>query len=118
MLFLFRIAFSRHLPRFSDLDEEDQHLYRVAYETPAYDHDEYQENDDLAVGKLDLLKDGLWAIKAKLKELKAFNKALCASLLTTKLKVKELMANSIALKKHHHIEVDKKKPTYNYQVCI
>lgn len=106
---------SRHVPRFAELDEEDQHLVRAAYDTPAYDQDEYETDDDLPLGKLDLLKDGLWALKAKIKELKAFNKAMVANLLATKLKVKELLASSIMLKKHHHME-DKKKPSYNYQV--
>lgn len=113
---------SRHVPRFADLDEEDQHLFRAAYESPGYEHEEYQpqyqyeEDDDLPLGKLDLLKDGLWAIKAKLKELKAFNKALLANFLMTKLKVKELLASSLALKTHHHGSYEKKKPAYNYQV--
>ncbi|CAH0581307.1 unnamed protein product [Chrysodeixis includens] len=114
---------SRHVsnvPRFADLDEEDQHLFRAAYESPGYEHEEYpqqyqyQEDEDLPLGKLDLFKDGLWAIKAKLKELKAFNKALLANFLMTKLKVKELLASSLALKTHQHGGYEKKKP-YNYQ---
>lgn len=116
MIFFFSVL-SRLVPRFADLDEEDQHLFRAAYDTPAYDHDDYQEDEDMSLGKLDLLKDGLWAVKAKIKELKAFNKALAANFLSTKLKVKELLASSVALKKHHHVEVEKKKPAYNYQVC-
>ncbi|KAM3964260.1 uncharacterized protein ACR2FA_001747 [Aphomia sociella] len=109
-------AFSRHLPRYADLDEEDQQLFRAAYDTPAYDHDEYQESDDLPIGRLDLLKDGLWALKAKIKELKAFDKALAANMLSTKLKVKDLLENHMGqLKKHHHVDTyDKKKP-YVYQ---
>nr|XP_021183586.2 uncharacterized protein LOC110371590 [Helicoverpa armigera] len=106
---------SRHMPRFADLDEDDQHLLRAAYDTPSYDHADYQEDDDMSLGKLDLLKDGLWALKAKINEIKAFNKALAANFLSTKLKVKELMASSMALKKHHHVEVEKKKPAYSYQ---
>ncbi|KAJ8730782.1 hypothetical protein PYW08_002195 [Mythimna loreyi] len=105
----------RHMPRYADLDDEDQHLLRAAYDTPSYDHDEYQEDNDMPLGKLDLLKDGLWAVKAKIKELKAFNKALAANFLSTKLKVKELIAASLVLKKHSHGEVEKKKPAYNYQ---
>lgn len=110
---MFLVASARHTVRFDELDDADHHLLRAAYETPSYDHDEYQEQDDMSLGKLDLLKDGLWAVKAKIKELKAFNKAMAANFLATKLKVKELLANSIPLKKHHHAD---KKPSYNYQV--
>lgn len=107
---------TRHvMPRFADLDEEDQHLYRAAYDTPSYDHEEYQEDDDLPIGKLDLLNDALWAVKATLKEIKAFNKAMAANLLATKLKVKELLAYNLNMKKHHHVDIEKKKPSYNYQ---
>ncbi|CAH2238690.1 uncharacterized protein LOC120627223 [Pararge aegeria] len=102
-------------PRYAELDEDEQLLFRAAYDTPSYDHDEYAEPEDLQPGKLDLLKDGLWAIKAKINELKAFNKALAANLLSTKLKVKELLINSIMMKKHHHDTVDHKKPMHNYQ---
>ncbi|XP_053613072.1 uncharacterized protein LOC128676773 [Plodia interpunctella] len=101
---------SRHVPRYADLDEEDQHLFRAAYDTPSYDHDEYEESDDL--GKLDLVKDGLWALKAKIKELKAFDKALAANVLATKLKLKDLIKGGLILKKHHHVDYDKKKPYY------
>ncbi|XP_031770758.1 uncharacterized protein LOC113512531 [Galleria mellonella] len=109
-------ALSRHVPRYSDLDEEDQHLFRAAYDTPAYNQDEYQEPDDLHLGKLDLVKDGLWALKAKIKELKAFDKALAANMLDTKLKVKDLLENHLKpIMNHHHVDVyDKKKP-YGYQ---
>lgn len=63
----------------------------------------------LQLGHVDLLKDGLWALKAKLKELKAFDKALAANLLATKLKVKDLLVNHLdVVKKHHH------KPAYDY----
>ncbi|KAH9632357.1 hypothetical protein HF086_010282 [Spodoptera exigua] len=111
-LLLIGVVSARHTVRYDELDDDDHHLLRAAYETPSYDHDEYQEQDDMSLGKLDLLKDGLWAIKAKIKEIKAFNKAMAANFLATKLKVKELLANSIALKKHHHPD---KKPSYNYQ---
>ncbi|CAG4975461.1 unnamed protein product [Parnassius apollo] len=116
ILLLLSPALSRHLPRYADMDEDEQQLYRAAYETPSYDSDEYQEDGDASMGKLDLLKDALWAIKAKVKELKVFNKALAANLLSTKLKLKELIASGLLLKKHVHGEVaEKKKPTYNYQ---
>jgi hypothetical protein len=76
-------------------------LYHTAYDSPPYeDHEEYEEEDN----KLDLVKDGLWALKAKIKEIKAFNKAFAASLLETKLKLKDM-------KKHHH-----HKPSYDYHV--
>ncbi|XP_034826852.1 uncharacterized protein [Maniola hyperantus] len=102
-------------PRYAELDEDEQQLYRAAYDTPSYDHDEYEEPEDLHLGKLDLLKDGLWAIKAKINELKVFNKALAANMLSTKLKVKELIASKMLLKKHHHDTVEHKKPMHNYQ---
>ncbi|XP_028164157.1 uncharacterized protein LOC114355492 isoform X2 [Ostrinia furnacalis] len=102
---------SRNVPRFADLDEDDQHLYRAAYDTPSYDHDEYEYEED--GNKLDLVKDGLWAIKAKIKELKAFDKALAANMLATKIKVKDLLENHLGELKHHHH--DKKKPSYSYQ---
>ncbi|CAH2076422.1 unnamed protein product, partial [Iphiclides podalirius] len=106
----------RHLPRYVDLDEEEQQLYRAAYETPSYEGDQYEEDNDPSMTKLDLLKDAIWAIKAKVKELKAFNKALAANLLSTKLKLKELIASGLLLKKHVHGEVvEKKKPSPNYQ---
>ncbi|KAL0831300.1 hypothetical protein ABMA28_002138 [Loxostege sticticalis] len=105
---------SRHVPRYAELDEEDQHLVRAAYDTPSYDsyeHEEYSyEENDGKLDKLDLFKDGLWALKAKIKELKAFDKALLASMLSTKLKVKDLLENHMdGILKHHH---DKKKPHY------
>lgn len=103
-------------PRYADLSEDEQELFRAAYDTPSYDHNELEEEDDMQLGKLDLLKDGLWAVKAKLKELKAFNKALAANLLSTKLKVKELLANQMRLKKHHHDVPEKNYPVHNYQV--
>ncbi|XP_063385050.1 uncharacterized protein LOC134671191 [Cydia fagiglandana] len=103
---------TRHVPRFAELDAEEQQLYRAAYDTPSYDHDEYQE-EDLEPGKLDLLKDGLWAIKAKIKELKAFDKALAANVLTTKLKLKELLEYHLK-KKPIELVVEKKKPV-SYQ---
>ncbi|XP_060803733.1 uncharacterized protein LOC132902496 [Amyelois transitella] len=110
-------AFSRHihLPRYAELDEEDQQLFRAAYDTPSYDHDEYEESDDLPVGKLDLVKDGLWAVKAKIKELKAFDKAMAANLLATKLKLKDLVKGAMIIKKHQHVDYEKKKPSYGYQ---
>ncbi|XP_063532849.1 uncharacterized protein LOC134743388 [Cydia strobilella] len=102
---------TRQVPRFAELDPEEQQLYRAAYDTPSYDHDEYQE--DLEPGKLDLLKDGLWAIKAKIKELKAFDKALAANVLITRLKLKELL--EYHLKKKPVELVVEKKPNYqNY----
>lgn len=98
------------MPRFHELDEEDKELFRAAYDTPSYDNDQYEEEDDLKLGHVDLVKDGLWALKAKLKELKAFDKALAANLLATKLKVKDLLVNHLdVIKKHHH-----KKPSYDY----
>lgn len=103
-------------PRYVELDEEEQQLFRAAFDTPSYDHDEYQEDENMQLGKLDLLKDGLWAIKAKIKELKAFNKALAANLLSTKLKVKELLAQHSHGKKHQHETPEKKKIIHNYQV--
>lgn len=102
-------------PRYTDLDEDEQQLFRAAYDTPSYDHDEYEEQEDMTPGKLDLVKDGLWVIKAKINELKAFNKALAANLLSTKLKVKELLINNM-MKKHHHYAGEHKKPMHNYQV--
>ncbi|XP_052739429.1 uncharacterized protein LOC112056512 [Bicyclus anynana] len=101
-------------PRYAELDEDEQQLYRAAYETPSYDQDQYEEPEDLQPGKIDLLKDSLWAIKAKINELKAFNKALAANLLSTKLKVKELLISKMMMKKHHDT-VDHKKPMHNYQ---
>ncbi|KOB65781.1 Uncharacterized protein OBRU01_22202 [Operophtera brumata] len=101
-------------------------LFRAAYDTPSYTHDtpsysptySHEDYHDNEISKLDLLKDGIWALKTKLLEIKAFNKALAASLLSTKLKVKELMEHHmLPLKKHHHVEVDK-KPVYNYQNYI
>ncbi|KAJ0175560.1 hypothetical protein K1T71_008719 [Dendrolimus kikuchii] len=115
VILLFCSGYTRHLPRFDELDEEDQLLYRAAYDTPSYNQEEYEEEEDLPLGKLDLLKDGLWAIKAKLKQMKAFDKALVANLLATKLKVKELLENHMKpIKKHiHKVEkVEKKKPYY------
>lgn len=100
---------TRHVPRFAELDAEEQQLYRAAYDTPSYDHEEYQE--DLEPIKLDLLKDGLWAIKAKIKELKAFDKALAANVLSTKLKLKELL--EFHLKKKPIELVVEKKPSYH-----
>ncbi|XP_068632568.1 uncharacterized protein [Battus philenor] len=116
VVLLLHPAISRHLPRHVDLDDEEQLLYRAAYDTPSYDHEEYHEDEDSSMVKLDLLKDALWAIKAKVKELKAFNKALAANVLSTKLKLKDLIASGLLVKKHVHGEIiDKKKPTYNYQ---
>ncbi|KOB51955.1 Uncharacterized protein OBRU01_26791, partial [Operophtera brumata] len=87
-------ALSRNVPSFKDLDEEDQMLFRAAYDTPSYTHDtpsysptySHEDYHDNELSKLDLLKDGIWALKTKLLEIKAFNKALAASLLSTKLK--------------------------------
>ncbi|XP_028032519.1 uncharacterized protein LOC114244811, partial [Bombyx mandarina] len=107
------IVSPRHVPRYSDLDEEDQHLFRAAYDTPSYDHEE-QEDNEISLDKLDLLKGGLWAVKAKLKELKAFNKALAANMLSTKLKLKELLKNHMVPVKTIK-DVDKKKTYYHYQ---
>lgn len=100
------------MPRFTDLDEEDQHLFRAAYDAPSYDHDDYAPDDN----QLDLFKDGLWALKAKIKELQAFDKALSAHMLSTKLKVKDLLENHMGeIVKHHH---KKEKPSYSYHpVC-
>ncbi|XP_059046223.1 uncharacterized protein LOC131841880 [Achroia grisella] len=113
---IFSPVLSRHIvPRYSDLDDEEQHLFRAAYDTPAYNNDEYQYSEDLPLGKLDLMKDGVWALKAKIKELKAFDKALAANMLDTRLKVKDLLENHLKpLKNHHHDTYDKKKP-YVYQ---
>ncbi|CAH2108298.1 unnamed protein product [Euphydryas editha] len=102
-------------PRYVELDEDEQQLFRAAYDTPAYNHDEYQEDEDMKLGKLDLLKDGLWVVKAKIKELKAFNKALAANLLSTKMKVKELLAQHSHVKKHQHETPEKNKIIHNYQ---
>lgn len=103
------------MPHFNELDPDDQQLFRAAYDTPSYDHDEYLHVDDLEPGKLDLLKDGLWAIKAKITELKAFDRAIAANMLQTKLKLKELLEYHLeGLKKKPHFEVvvEKKKPIY------
>ncbi|XP_026492167.2 uncharacterized protein LOC113397829 [Vanessa tameamea] len=102
-------------PRYVELDEDEQQLFRAAYETPSYDNDENEDDNDMQLGKLDLLKDGLWAIKAKINELKMFNKALAANLLSTKLKVKELIAHQITMQKHQHETPEKKRPIHNYQ---
>ncbi|KAI8422266.1 hypothetical protein MSG28_006153 [Choristoneura fumiferana] len=105
----------RHMPRFNELDADEQQLFRAAYDTPSYDHDEYQHENDLEPGKLDLLKDGLWAIKTKINELKAFDKAIAANMLQTKLKLKELLEYHLeGLKNKPHLEllVEKKKPSY------
>lgn len=107
-------AAARFLPRDVErLDDDDRELLRAAYDSPSYDHDNYEEDDDMKLGKLDLVKDGLWVIKAKIKELKAFDKALVANLLSTKLRLKDLMENHLdVIKKHHH-----EKPTHHaYQV--
>lgn len=103
-------------PRYVELDEEEQQLFRAAFDTPSYDHDEYHEDENMQLGNLDLLKDALWAVKAKINELKAFNKALAANLLSTKLKVKELLAKHSHGKKHQHETPEKKKVIHNYQV--
>ncbi|XP_037974978.2 uncharacterized protein LOC105386832 [Plutella xylostella] len=97
-------AAARFLPRDVErLDDDDRELLRAAYDSPSYDHDNYEEDDDMKLGKLDLVKDGLWVIKAKIKELKAFDKALVANLLSTKLRLKDLMENHLdVIKKHHH----------------
>ncbi|XP_049868095.1 uncharacterized protein LOC126368233 [Pectinophora gossypiella] len=110
----------RHVPNFAELDEDEQHLFRAAYDSHSYDTHSYEapsyeapyeEEEDLHLGKLDLVKDGLWAVKAKLKELKAVNKALAANVLLTKLKLKDLLKNHlVTVKKHHH-----EKPSYSYQ---
>lgn len=117
LLACFFLATSKYIPRYAELDEEDKVLFRAAYDTPTYDHDEYQETEDLPIGKLDLVKDGMWALKAKIKELKAFDKALAANMLSTKLKLKDLLESSKVIKKHHHVEptYEHKKP-YGYQV--
>ncbi|XP_045534597.1 uncharacterized protein LOC106714953 [Papilio machaon] len=111
-------AFSRNLPRYEDMDEDEQMLYRAAYETPTYDHYEHEENDS-SMAKFDLLRDVVWAVNAKNKELKAFTKALAANLLSTKLKLKELIASGILVKKpvHVHDPPEKKKPSYDYQTA-
>lgn len=101
---------SRTLPRFEELDEDEQHLFRAAYDAPSYNQQEYGE-EDLSIGKLDLVKDGLWMLKAKVKELKAFDKALAANMLATKLKLKELLKKQLVVAKKPHYE----KPSYNYQ---
>ncbi|XP_072939060.1 uncharacterized protein [Epargyreus clarus] len=103
-------AFSK--PRYTDLDEEDQQLFRAVFDTPSYDQEENEE-DDLDLGKMDLLKDGIWAIKAKLTELRAFNRALVSNLLSTKMKLKDLLTNHLPAKKHQHEMIEKKKPTHN-----
>ena len=104
-------------PRYADLNEDEQQLFRAAYDTPSYDQDDFEDVEDMHSGQLDLLKDALWAVKAKLKELKAFNKALAANLLSTQLKVKELLAYQMSLKTHHHDVPDKRNAIHNYQVC-
>ncbi|KAJ2950017.1 hypothetical protein O0L34_g11354 [Tuta absoluta] len=116
----------RHVPNFSELDEDEKHLFRAAYdepaaaygsehhlyEAPAYNQ-EYSYDEDLQPGKLDLLKDGLWALKAKIKELKAFNKALAANMLATKLSIKDMLKNHlITIKKHHHEKPSYPAPSY------
>lgn len=101
---------SRILPHFEELDEDERHLFRAAYDAPSYNQNEYAE-EDLPIGKLDLVKDGLWMLKAKIKELKAFDKALAANVLATKLKLKELLKKQLVVAKKPHHE----KPSYNYQ---
>lgn len=99
------------------MDEDEQMLYRAAFETPSYDHYEHEENDN-SMAKFDLLRDVVWAVNAKNKELKAFTKALAANLLSTKLKLKELIASGALVKKpvHVHESHEKKKTINDYQV--
>lgn len=107
---------SRILPHFEELDEDERNLFRAAYDAPSYNQNEYAE-EDLPIGRLDLVKDGLWMLKAKIKELKAFDKALAANVLATKLKLKELLKKQLVVAKKPHHE----KPSYqapSYQVSI
>ncbi|XP_041982045.1 uncharacterized protein LOC121735321 [Aricia agestis] len=92
-------------PHFVELDEEEKQLYRAAY-------DNYDDDDDVDVDVGVLTpKDSIWLMKAKLKEVKEFMRALCANLLSTKLKIKELATKH---KLHFNKHTDK-KPSYNYQ---
>ncbi|XP_045532898.1 uncharacterized protein LOC123720367 [Pieris brassicae] len=99
--------------RYVGLNENEEQLYRTAYDTPSY-HDDC-DDEDLHTENLELVKDGLWALKAKVKELKAFNKALVANLLTTKLKLKELLVNKV-LEKKEKFEAFKKDKQIKYQL--
>ncbi|CAG4948617.1 unnamed protein product [Colias eurytheme] len=99
-------------PRYVELDEDEQELFRNVYDTPPY-QDDCDDDDGLQLGKVDLVKDGMWALKAKMKELKAFNKALAANLLSTKLKLKELVMNKIVAKKYGVLE---KKKQHGYEI--
>ncbi|CAK1540514.1 unnamed protein product [Leptosia nina] len=100
-------------PRYVELDEDEHELFKHAFDTPSY-HDDCDDAEDLKIGKLDLVNDGMWALKAKVKELKAFNKALMANLVTTKLKVKELFSNM--LEKKQKLEFMKKDKPIKYQI--
>ncbi|XP_050674355.1 uncharacterized protein LOC126971883 [Leptidea sinapis] len=102
-------------PRYVELDDEEEPLFRHAFETPSYNQDDCDDNDILDSGNLDLLKDGLWALKAKMKQLKAFNKVLATNLLSTKLRLKEIVESAVIAKKHKHEELEKKKPLSYYQ---
>lgn len=103
-------------PPYVEMDEDEEQLYRTAYDTPSY-HDDCDDDDLLQTGNLDLVKDGLWALKAKVKELNAFNKALAANLLTAKLKLKELLVKKI-LEKKEKFEAFKKDKHIKYQVIF
>ncbi|XP_022122832.1 uncharacterized protein LOC110998470 [Pieris rapae] len=110
--------------RYVELNENEEQLHRTAYDTPPY-HDDC-DDEDLHTGNLGLVNDGIWALKAKFKELKAFNKALVANLLTTKLKLKELFVNKIlekkekleAFKTDKHIKYQLQDPPYSQYPAI
>ncbi|CAG9578736.1 unnamed protein product [Danaus chrysippus] len=95
-------------------DTGDEKLSGVAFDTS--DENDDEQDDDLEPGKVDLIKDGMWAIKAKLKEIKAFNRALVANIKLTNMKLKEIIENQIAIKKHQHNLQDNKKFIHKYQI--
>ncbi|GBP46094.1 hypothetical protein EVAR_41447_1 [Eumeta japonica] len=105
--------------RVIDFDDDDLRLLRSAYDTSGYHQDAvgYDPEPDDGTDRIDLIKDGIWALKAKLKELKAFDKALKAKLLLDKLKFEEFLKNHLSeLKKHHHLHHDYEYEKPAYQV--
>ncbi|VVD04583.1 unnamed protein product [Leptidea sinapis] len=94
LTFILFFSFAMSKPRYVELDDEEEPLFRHAFETPSYNQDDCDDNDILDSGNLDLLKDGLWALKAKMKQLKAFNKVLATNLLSTKLRLKEIVESA------------------------
>ncbi|OWR53505.1 hypothetical protein KGM_208464 [Danaus plexippus plexippus] len=100
------------LTHFHDTGDENQ-LSGAAFDTS--DETDDEQDDDLELGKIDVIKDGMWVIKAKLKELKAFNRALAANIKLTNMKLKEIIENQIALKKQQHNIQDNKNFIHKYQ---